>query len=355
LAESISESKAPAKVFVTNLDEDHDIQGLTAADLVDRALDLMGDREGQKGLITHILCDKDYPSRATGLRPGAAFDETYKSATVVHGSFENSYKPGTHNGYTLARQIIESYQSALRQSTGLKALDIYIDLRNRTHAMSPLLQEFSELPWAEMFARVKLTVNQLPQMDCRLPPNTTLTSSTYEGSFTEVDALLNWLTQSDSEFLVTLTGDGEYRLADVLIGVQVLRLGIFGALHGSRIQSRHQFSSVLNSAYGENSLLRFVSWCGAFFFTAAFGLLFRVIFSDPFTGFRIYRRGWFNDRFTEDLRKRGSVPPSTVTRLMIEHGIEIAEIPVSYRTFKGFTHPGWRITRGLKNLCGLIC
>jgi hypothetical protein len=144
-------------------------------------------------------------------------------------------------------------------------------------------------------------------------------------------------------------------LADVLIGVQVLRLGVFGALHGSRIQSRHQFSSVLNSAYGENSLLRFVSWCGAFVFTAAFGLLFRVIFSDPFTGFRIYRRGWFNDRFTEDLRKRGSVPPSTVTRLMIEHGIDIAEIPVSYRTFKGFTDPRWRIMRGLKNLSGLIC
>jgi hypothetical protein len=227
-------------------------------------------------------------------------------------------------------------------------------LRNRYQALTHVLQEFEELPWTDHFEKVMLRVNRLPEKEAKLPPYATIVRSDYNHSFTEVDALLNWLAHSDSEYLVTLTGDGEYRLADTLIGVQVLKLGSFGALYGSRNQNHHQLNSSLDSAY-EHWWLRAIGWCGAFTFTALFGLFFRVIFSDPFTGFRIYKRSRFDDKFTEDLRKRGYVPPSTVTRLMIKHRIEIAEIPVSYRTFRGFTKPGWRIWRGLRNLLGVIC
>lgn len=353
LAEAIQENASATKVFVANLDEDADIQGLTVSDLLDKALDMMGDPEGNKGLIDYVLCDNSAASRKAGILPGKATGETYKGAKIVTGAFESANKPGTHNGYSVVRKVLELYEQEKNKSTNLSSLEIYIDLRNRSQALEAVLQEFSDLPWTEQFNSVQLRVNRLPEKDARLPSFASITRSDYKGSFTEVDALLNWLAHSNSEYLVTLTGDGQYRLADILIGIQVLKLGSFGVLYGSRNQSRRQFNSSLDSAY-EHWLLRSIGWCGAFIFSAFFSLMSRHIFSDPFTGFRIYRRSKFDEKFVEALRKRGYVPPSTVTRLMLKHRIEIAEIPVKYRTFRGFTRPGWRIWRGLRNLLGII-
>jgi len=353
LAEAIAESAAATKVFVANLDEDADIQGLTVSDLVDKALDLLGDPDGSKGLINYVICDSEGASRKAGILPGKATGEIYKGAKIITGRFESSSKPGTHNGYTVVRKVLELFELEKNKSTSMSSLEIYIDLRNRSQALEAVLQEFSDLPWTEQFSSVQLRVNRLPEKDAKLPPYASIKRSDYKGSFTEVDALLNWLAQSNSEYLVTLTGDGQYRLADILIGVQVLKLGSFGVLYGSRNQSRRQFNSSLDSAY-EHWLLRSIGWCGAFIFSAFFSLMSRHIFSDPFTGFRIYRRSRFDEKFIESLRKRGYVPPSTVTRLMLKHRIEIAEIPVKYRTFRGFTRPGWRIWRGLRNLLGII-
>ena len=353
LAEAIQASTGTTRIFIANLDEDQDIQGLTVSDLVDKALELMGDPDGTKGLITHVICDNKGAGRKAGIQAGAASGESYKSTKVVSGAFESSTKPGTHNGYSVVRQVLDLYEKDRSKSTDLSSLEIYIDLRNRSQALEQVLQEFGDLPWTEQFERIQLRVNRLPEKEAKLPPYASISRSDYKGSFTEVDSLLNWLAHSDSEYLVTLTGDGQYRLADILIGVQVLKLGSFGALYGSRTQSRRQFNSSLDSAY-EHWLLRSLGWCGAFIFSALFSLVCRHIFSDPFTGFRIYRRSKFDEKFTEALRKRGYVPPSTVTRLMLKNRVEIAEIPVKYRTFRGFTRPGWRIWRGLRNLLGVI-
>ncbi len=238
--------------------------------------------------------------------------------------------------------------------TNLRSLEIYVDLRDRSRAVEALFQEFLDLPWSNYFERVDLRINQLSVDEPKLPEYATVASTDYRGFFTEVAALINWLAHSDTNYLVTLTGDGEYRLQDILVGIEILRLSAFGAVYGSRTQSRNQFRSSIHSAYSEHPSLAFLSFCGAFFFTAIFGLMFRAIFSDPFTGFRIYRRSKFTEKFTEKLRKLGSVPAATVTRLMLRHGIEIAEIPIVYRTFSGFTKPGWRIMRGVMNMLGLF-
>src|SRR5208283_1866528 len=96
----------------------------------------------------------------------------------------------------------------------------------------------------------------------------------YSGLITDVEVFHDWLENGDSEFLATLTGDGEYRLSDLLLGLQVSEGGVFGAVFGSRTQSRRQFRSSLRAAYGERGVLYCVSWLGAFVFTAVFGLRF---------------------------------------------------------------------------------
>jgi len=41
-------------------------------------------------------------------------------------------------------------------------------------------------------------------------------------------------------------------------------------------------------------------------------------------------------------------------RQLIRQGVEVAELPVLYRTFSGFTDPNWRMRRGLRNLTALF-
>jgi hypothetical protein len=75
-----------------------------------------------------------------------------------------------------------------------------------------------------------------------------------------------------------------------------------------------------------------------------------VIFSDPLTGLRVFRRqslAHLPDVATGDA-------PLAVVRRLIRHGVEVAELPVVYRTYSGFTDPNWRIKRGLRNLAGLL-
>jgi hypothetical protein len=185
-------------------------------------------------------------------------------------------------------------------------------------------------------------------------PGVTVQRVDYDGPFSDVEALVNWLLQSESEYLVTLSGDGEYRLSDIFLGLQVLSGSNFGVLHGSRTQCRRQFRSSLRAAYGDNSILYGLSWLAGFVVATAFGVMSRVILGDPLTGFRIYRRSRLRGAFAEALARRGAIAATTVTRMLIQHQIEVAEIPVYYRTFRGFTEPGWRIRRGLRNLLGVV-
>ena len=352
IAEAIAASRAGLKIFVPNLDCDHDIQSLSASDLADKTLETLGAPDNNN-LITHILYNAASNTRPAGIKLGRMSEPFYKGAAVIAGRFESSAKPGTHSGYGViskALSLLEAGNVTARHD----AVEVYVDLLDRSRALEPLMEEFLDLPWDEQFGRVTLRLNRMRKAAPKLPAYASIVPADFVSNFTEVDALMNWLAHGDTEYLVTLTGDGEYRLSDALLGIQFLKQSSFGVVYGSRTQSRRQFHSALDSAYGERPWLRFFSWCGTFVFTALIGLLFRLIFSDPLTGFRIYRRSKLPESFVAALLKRAPSTAGTVTSLLIRHNIEIAEIPVTYRTFRGFTRANWRVFRGVRNLLGVL-
>ena len=54
------------------------------------------------------------------------------------------------------------------------------------------------------------------------------------------------------------------------------------------------------------------------------------------------------------LREIPDAAPLAIVRQLIRQGVEVAELPVLYRTFSGFTDPNWRVRRGLRNLMALF-
>jgi len=351
---ALRSAKAPVKAFVVNLGPDNDIQGLTASDLVDRALAYAGDPDNSLRTVTHILLDSSAPIEGyQRLSPGRVDSRpSYKGAILVRGAFQNNIFPQTHNGHAVVSTILNVWESdgADEQKP---SLDIFYDFSRRQAAAAGLVEEFLEFDWRENFRRVVLRVRgALPKIE-NLPPFLAIEEWRREGVFPEVSIVEDWLRTGGSDYLATITGDGEYRLRDIAFGIKILEQGSFGAVYGSRTQSRRQFNSSLRAAYGERGLVYRTSFAGAFLLSMLFAMRFGVIFSDPLTGFRIYRRRKL-DMLQNALGRDHRITPTTITRLLVKNRVEIAELPVQYRTFAGFTDPKWRLHRGLRNLLGIF-
>jgi 2-phospho-L-lactate transferase/gluconeogenesis factor (CofD/UPF0052 family) len=350
--DAIVESKARVKVFIVNIHEDHDIKGLTVSEVVDRALYYLADENDNARAITHILSSNGSVNPQKTLRDDIASD-TYRYARMTRAPLESPAVAGTHSGSRTATEILTLFHTA--DTWSARELEIFVDLSRRSLALPYLMQELSEVDWRSRFSHLTVTVNaaSLPELKC--PPHITLRASGEVRDTSQCDMAVvhQWLKQGRSTYLVTLTGDGEYRMADILPAIQVCEEHAFGAVYGSRTQSRRQLLASLRATYAESRSLFVFSWCANFLLALLYGLRFQVIFSDPLTGFRVYRRDALGSiPFAQSPRPWAS--SAALTKLLLAHHIEISEIPVSYRAYRGFTNVNWRLKRGLQHVLSLL-
>jgi len=354
--EAIRSSPARVKAFVLNLQEDHDIVGLEGAQLVDLALRYMGDPENDGSSITHILAQcspsggREAITIASTLLDGG---HAYRGARVDFGDFMNPVEPRVHSGRTVVEKVLKLYDESQR-TVREDELDIYVDLAARSLGLDNLLQEFLEIDWQQDFGQVRLSMNRVDVPARDLPDHLSVKTTYYSGRFSEVSAIYDWLRNGTSEYMVTLSGDGEYRLRDVVLATKLLRESTFGMVNGSRVQSREQFRSSLHAAYGEGTLLNTLSVLGTFLVTAVCGARLHLIFSDPLTGFHVFRRRYAIALLDNAPSEEQPSTPVGVLRALLRGGAEVAEVPISYRTFTGFSRPSWRLKRGMANLMELI-
>ena len=323
--DALATSPAPVKALVMNLDSDHDIQGLTASDIADTAM-----RYGAS--ITHILLND-----ADNRLPPGALGQDWHGATVLRGPFTTPTRPLVHNGGAVADAVL-----GLCAGHASHAVEIFADILGRSVASDELVEEFLETNWDGL--AVHLTLNRVPTQE---PPIATVQLG---GLFPESAYFRDWLASGTSDYLVLMTGDGAYRFADVKAIIRLLeQQQSLGGVFGSRTQSRRQFITSIRAAYGENRLLYWLGKAAAFFLSMLVYARTGVIFSDPLTGLRVFRR----QRLAGLPEIKGDAPLALVQQL-IRHGVEVAELPVLYRTFSGFTDPNWRMRRGLRNLFSLL-
>jgi 2-phospho-L-lactate transferase/gluconeogenesis factor (CofD/UPF0052 family) len=259
-ASALKTASAQLKVFTVNLNIDNDIQSLACTGLVQLALDYLSDPENRNNSITHVLYNRQSNNRPQGIKIDQQTLEAklYRQAQIIVSDFENPVDDRVHSGHNIVRTILELYQNK-GQNSKSSPIDIYVDLLDRSMALEGLLQEFVEIDWENTFSDIRLHINGLDIPSAELPAYLHIKPVKYHQSFSEVSVLLEWLDNGDAEYLVTLTGDGEYRLRDVLLGINTLQNSVFGVVYGSRNQSRRQFRKSLNSAYGEGTFLFLLS------------------------------------------------------------------------------------------------
>jgi 2-phospho-L-lactate transferase/gluconeogenesis factor (CofD/UPF0052 family) len=323
---ALAAAPAPVKALVMNLESDNDIQTLSASDVVDRALDYGAS-------LTHILINDD--NIADRLPPGALSGGDYRGAAVIHGEFATPARSQVHNGSAVTQTLL-----GLRESRLTSSVEIFADILGRSVASDELVEEFLETDWTGLARH--LTLNRVARPE--------VATANLDGLFPETTCFRDWLARGSTDYLVLMTGDGAYRFADVQAIIRLLeQQQSLGGVFGSRTQSRRQFITSIQAAYGENRLLYGFGKVAAFFLSLVFYLRTGVIFSDPLTGLRVFRR-----RALAGLPPIKGDAPLAIVRQLIRHGVEVAELPVLYRTFSGFTDPHWRIRRGLRNLMSLL-
>jgi 2-phospho-L-lactate transferase/gluconeogenesis factor (CofD/UPF0052 family) len=327
---ALAASPASVKALVMNLESDHDIQGLSASDVAERAM--------QYGApVTHILLPENNALPQGDLASGALAGESWRGAQLRRGPFRTAMRPHVHNGSAVAHAVL-----GLLKQRKPASVEIFADILGRSVASEELVEEFLETDWNGVVAH--LTLNRVA------PQESLVATSNLPGLFPDTAYFRNWLKNGTSDYLVLMTGDGAYRFADVQAILRLLeQQQSLGGVFGSRTQSRRQFITSIRAAYGENRLLYGLGKMAAFCLSMLFYLRTGVIFSDPLTGLRVFRR----DAMTE-LGEVAGDAPLAIVRQLIRKGIEVAELPVLYRTFSGFTDPNWRIRRGLRNLGALI-
>ena len=324
-AAALAAAPATVKAMVMNLESDNDIQALTASDVADRAMHYGAS-------MTHILLHE-----GAALQPGALSGDSYRGALLVRHAFATVSRPQVHNGTAVADTVL-----GLRARRAQPSLEIFVDILGRSVASEELVEEFLEMDWGGNTAH--LTLNRAG------PQQGAVATSDIAGLFPELAYFRDWLSTGTSDYLVLMTGDGAYRFTDVQAIIRLLeQQRSLGGVFGSRTQSRRQFITSVRAAYGERRLLYALGKAAAFFLSMLFYLRTGVIFSDPLTGLRVFRR-----EAVAELGEISGDAPLAIVRQLIRRGVEVAELPVLYRTFSGFTDPNWRVRRGLRNLMALF-
>jgi 2-phospho-L-lactate transferase/gluconeogenesis factor (CofD/UPF0052 family) len=348
--EAISKNTKALKVFVSNIHTDHDIESLVGFELLENALYHLGDSTNQNKLINQAFFNAPLVNNPKNIK----LDDLLEYAKNLNidlsiQNFENQSKPGTHSGFEVMSRLFEVYEKQTHNA--VETAKLFVDLNTRIEATDLLIQEFSEIQWSKVFSHSELNVAGSVAKEILSNPFLTVKQTLQDTS--EEEIFYNWLMKEESGYLITMTGDGEYRLRDAFSIVQFMKTSKFGIILGSRSQSRAQFRDSLLYAYGESRLFHLLSIIFSFIISALFAFRFKIILSDPHTGFRIYRRSHLLSLLPK-LHQKPLSSSLDIIKLSVKQGVEIGELPVTYQTYKGFTNMRYRIKRGFNYLFSLV-
>jgi 2-phospho-L-lactate transferase/gluconeogenesis factor (CofD/UPF0052 family) len=345
-AEELQKSKAKLKVMILNIGPDNDIRSFRCEDLVDRMLHYSSDTKNTKNLITHALYNLSNKEKVES----PFFNNnisSYKNIIIKKNNYENKYLPNTHNGSQVITDVMDLWHQSFYKNN-LPTLSIYLNLDNkREKELNKIICEILEVDWSQFFL-VKINIFGIKKSEQLYTNFTNVNFVYYEKVFfNEIIFFEDWISKKDnSDFIAIIGGDGQYRFRDLSLAINLLKESSFAAIYGSRTQNRKQNLQSLNSAYSENLLLFLLSFLGSFLIAFIMTIRRGVIFSDPLTNFRVFSRSKLANFKCIRLRSYFS----GLTYLLLNQGFEISEIPVSYKTYKGFIDSKSRFIKGFKSL-----
>jgi hypothetical protein len=264
----------------------------------------------------------------------------FKETLIEKDDLKNNYYDNKHSGEKIYNKIFQHEKE--------KNLTFYIEIKNKNNFEEEYLEQISNKNWKSISENTILIFNK----KVTTIKNKSIKIVKYQSNkkFSELTVFNSWYKKKDSNILITITGDGFYNLDSIKDHIDLMKKLNCGLLIGSRNKSRAQHFLNIKNIYGHNKLLYFLSIISEFLYIIIYFIKIKFIIIDPNSGYKIYCKQNFNNKFLNLSHKYSS----SLLKEITQKKIEIFEVPVKYYVNEVFTEKLKRFKKNLKNIYGLF-
>jgi 2-phospho-L-lactate transferase/gluconeogenesis factor (CofD/UPF0052 family) len=346
LAQRIADNLGAIKLLITNIEQDAEIAGSTAVDLIDRALYYLRLRSGvahaSPCLITHYLMNE--PGRredAPYVQLGAV--ELLEDPRLVRiGAFEDGIT-GQHD----AARVLEPFLDAMVSAGARPRVAVLLHEAGSLDKVTETLLEMvrggiaderfdAEVFCLGEFSFVPAFLQRLPFAVHTVPDAETFAARVHDGGF---------------DYVALFESSGMYRGEDLVALASHLTVGHLDAVWGSRRLSVRDIHESYRVRYQGNPLLGAVSFVGSHVLSLACLLLYGRYISDTLSAVRAMRASDAVALPVELTHRRAN---QYILSRLLRRRAEILELPVRFTPISPARVHRTNLLEGLQALMTLI-
>ena len=363
VVEAIVANAKAEKLFIANIQEDHDIQNQTVHELLNSFHFYMS-RKAKipveiKHLITRVFIqDPDYSDinrdKAEGHIPFGDSSHLIEGQAVKRMDWEE--KIGTHSG----GQIVDELLGIVQQLVDIKVqpyrhkVSVVIPALNEVKTVQQVLRSVGQLDFSPLGVSKEIIFVDGGSTDGTLE---LAKLEKYTRVFTLGDkkgrgeAMKHGLSKSRGNIVVFFPADNEYEANDILQVVKPVFLNQFKAVIGSRSIKCSNINQRIRQIYGNDWLSYFLSKYGGILLSITTLFLYNRYVTDPLSTLKA-----FDKALLEDLNLKSSgldLEMETIAKITLR-GEYILEVPVQYKARSVMEGKKTTVVEGIKALFALF-
>lgn len=327
VGEAIARNLKAVKVLITNIQEDAEISGESAVDLIDKALHYLKEK-GRVAiptpcLITHYLLNDPATRETRPYVPLGRLDTIEDPRLVRIGNYEDGVT-GTHDASKVLTPFIKSF---LRRGERVRIAVLLLD----AESLNKVGQTVVEM--------IRAGIEELPIVitvyyEC---PGTFdagfLASLPFDVRFlatrvgTRPSGIAQLAQNRNYEYVMLFESSGMYRGDDIVNLAKHLTGDRLDAVWGSRRLSVNDIKQAYHLVYRRKPVQAAISFIGSHVLSLFYLLLYGRYISDTLSGARVIRSSFLRDEAL-DYRRRDF--NQLVLSTMLRHRAELFETPVYY-------------------------
>jgi 2-phospho-L-lactate transferase/gluconeogenesis factor (CofD/UPF0052 family) len=328
LGSAIATNLRAVKVLVTNLEEDAEIPGLSAVDIIERAVYYLKAKNQHSiptpCLITHsVINDPTRPEAGTSYVPLGQLQSLEDPRLVRVANYED----GT-TGYHSAEKVIAPFIESLlvrrqRQSVAVLLLDANSLNKVTQTLLEALRGGLEDLPIAVTFfywSPESLPIEFTSRLSCDV-------QNVWSREESANVALLGAVRGGSFDYTALFESSGMYRGEDIINLLALLNTGRLDSVWGSRRLSVRDIRQSYKLRYEKTPLLGAISYAGSHLLSLTFLILYGRHISDTLSGARALRTKYLEADAVDLDHKRLN---HYLLSMLLRDGGEIFEAPVRF-------------------------
>ena len=327
VGEAIARNLKAVKVLITNIQEDAEISGQSAVDLIDKALHYLREK-GRVAiptpcLITHYLLNDPEVSETRPYVPLGRLDNIEDPRLVRIGNYEDGVT-GTHDASKVLTPFIKAF---LRRGERIRLAVLLLDAESLNKVGQTIVEMIragiEELPLV-LTVYYQCPESFDPAFAASLPFEVRNLATRAE---TSASGLAQLAQDRTFEYVMLFESSGMYRGDDVVNLAKHLGGERLDAVWGSRRLSVNDIKQAYHLVYRRKPVKAAVSFLGSHVLSLCYLLLYGRYISDTLSGARVIRSSFLRDEALDYRRKDFN---QLVLSTLLRRRAEVFETPVYY-------------------------